>query len=622
MAPVSARKPPRRKGSMAHVPDNILEHIKDLEQLFTIGPEALKKIVDDFIGELEKGLRGDEGHDIPMIPTWVQGYAKADESGSYLAIDMGGTNIRVCEITIEGNGKYDLLQAKYRIPEKLKHGERDPLFDHIATCVKKFLDDHHEVGDLDMPLGFTFSYPCSQDAIDHGVLQRWTKGFDVNDVEGVDVVPVFNKALEKQGLKIRCSALINDTTGTLIASNYVDPEMQIAVIFGTGCNAAYMETIEHIPKLHSRGFEPSLQMAINCEWGAFPLVPRTNYDALIDEQSPRPGQQKFEKMIAGLYLGEIARQVIVDYHGRGQLFQGQNLDKLSEPYSLETAVLSDIETDPNENLIDTQDIFEKKFGIAATLPELQLIRRLAELIGTRSARLSAAGVAAICKKKGIRKCHVGADGSVYAKYPHFRERGAQALRDIFGKDGDEIKILPAEDGSGVGAALISAVVKRMQKEGKQVSAKGTDKTDHDFMRKALEQARRSTYVDSAYCVGCVLVANGQILSTGYSRELPGNTHAEQCALHKLDSIEAARGATVYTTMEPCSLRLSGNASCVSRLLQAGVARVVQAVSEPPDFVEACTGAEQLREAGITVDFLPEFAAEATDIARGRVGLCS
>ena len=355
--------------------------------------------------------------------------------------------------------------------ESLKHGEREPLFAHIATCVKKFLEDHHEAKEKQLPLGFTFSYPCSQSAIDHGVLQRWTKGFDVKDTEGVDVVPVLNEELKKAGLEVTCTALINDTTGTLIASNYVDPEMKIAVIFGTGCNAAYMETIEHIPKLHDKGFDKNLQMAINCEWGAFPLTPRTNYDALIDAQSPRPGQQKFEKMIAGLYLGEIARQVLVDYHKRGILFQGQKIDKILEPYSIETATLSDIETDPNENLIDTQDIFEKLFGLSTTFPELVFIRRLAELIGTRSARLSAAGVAAICKKKNITACHVGADGSVYAKYPHFRDRGIQALRDIFGPDGDNIKILPAEDGSGVGAALISAVVLRLQKEGKQVSGR-------------------------------------------------------------------------------------------------------------------------------------------------------
>lgn len=101
--------------SMAQIPGDLKEHIHELEKLFTVTPEQLKNIVDKFIGELEKGLRGEEGHDIPMIPTWVQGYATQNESGTYLAIDIGGTNIRVCEITVEGNGKYELLQAKYRI---------------------------------------------------------------------------------------------------------------------------------------------------------------------------------------------------------------------------------------------------------------------------------------------------------------------------------------------------------------------------------------------------------------------------------------------------------------------------------------------------------------------------
>lgn len=100
---------------MAQIPGDLKDHIGELERLFTITPDQLNHVVDKFIGELEKGLRGDKGHAIPMIPTWVQGYATQEESGTYLAIDIGGTNIRVCEIVVEGNGRYDLLQAKYRI---------------------------------------------------------------------------------------------------------------------------------------------------------------------------------------------------------------------------------------------------------------------------------------------------------------------------------------------------------------------------------------------------------------------------------------------------------------------------------------------------------------------------
>jgi hexokinase len=123
-------------------------------------------------------------------------------------------------------------------------------------------------------------------------------------------------------------------------------------------------------------------------------------------------------------------------------------------------------------LSETKDLFQNKLGITATHPELELIRRLAELIGTRAARLSSCGVAAIALKKGYKTCHVGADGSVFNKYPHFKARGAVALREILdwpakksARDPDPIEILPAEDGSGVGAALIAALTLKRVKEG-------------------------------------------------------------------------------------------------------------------------------------------------------------
>jgi hexokinase len=123
-------------------------------------------------------------------------------------------------------------------------------------------------------------------------------------------------------------------------------------------------------------------------------------------------------------------------------------------------------------LSETADLFQNKLSLRTTRPELELIRRTAELIGTRAARLSACGVAAICKKKGYKTCHVGADGSVFNKYPHFKARGAQAMREILDwpekkdpKEKDPIEVMAAEDGSGVGAALIAALTLKRVKEG-------------------------------------------------------------------------------------------------------------------------------------------------------------
>lgn len=132
------------------------------------------------------------------------------------------------------------------------------------------------------------------------------------------------------------------------------------------------------------------------------VLPRTNYDVIIDKDSPRPGQQAFEKMIAGYYLGEVFRLVILDLHAQGAIFEGKDLTKFQQPFSIDTSTLAEIESDPYENLIETGDMFIQKFKLECTEPELRLIRRLAELIGLRAARLSACGVAAICTKKNIQ----------------------------------------------------------------------------------------------------------------------------------------------------------------------------------------------------------------------------
>lgn len=467
---------------MADMPQDLISEIKRLEELFIIDTPKLKAITDHFISELAQGL-SKEGGSIPMNPTWVMGYPTGHETGTFLALDMGGTNLRVCEINLpEEKGEFDIIQSKYRMPEELKTGNADELWAYIADCLQQFIEYHHEGEKLDkLPLGFTFSYPATQEYIDHGVLQRWTKGFDIDGVEGKDVVPPFEAALQERGVPIKLTALINDTTGTLIASSYTDPEMKIGCIFGTGCNAAYMEHAGEIPKLEDWKLDPKQEIAINCEWGAFDnehkILPRTAYDIIIDKDSPRPGQQAFEKMIAGLYLGELFRLVLVDLHEKKHIFEGQDISALRKPYSLDASFLSDIENDPFENLQETHDQFKKMMNISTSKPELELIRRLSELIGTRSARLSACGVAAICKKKGYKTAHVGADGSVFNKYPHFKQRGAQALKEILdwetgrdgkplGKGNDPVEILPAEDGSGVGAALIAALTLKRVKEGK------------------------------------------------------------------------------------------------------------------------------------------------------------
>ena len=129
--------------------------------------------------------------------------------------------------------------------------------------------------------------------------------------------------------------------------------------------------------------------------------------------------------------------------------------------------------------------------------------------------------------------------------------------------------------------------------------------DLDQLKRACELAHSCEPVASAYNVGAVLCdAAGAVLATGYSRELPGNTHAEECCFIKADGDPSlrsrVRGGTIYSSMEPCSRRLSGKVPCTVRCIEAGVARVVLAVKEPDTFVRDCAGVSELVEAGLSV----------------------
>lgn len=142
-----------------------------------------------------------------MNPTWVMSYPDGYETGTFLALDMGGTNLRVCQITLtDEKSEFDIIQSKYRMPEELKSATSEELWGYIADCLYQFVETHH--GDCSnmekLPLGFTFSYPATQNYIDEGILQRWTKGFDIDGVEGENIVPMFEAALTQRVCCIYC----------------------------------------------------------------------------------------------------------------------------------------------------------------------------------------------------------------------------------------------------------------------------------------------------------------------------------------------------------------------------------------------------------------------------------
>ena len=136
-----------------------------------------------------------------MNVTWVLGFPTGEEKGQYLTMDLGGTNLRVCWITLQGRkAETTVKQFSYKLPEDMKTGSAENLWKYVTESLSDFISSEKLKGlaDKPLPLAFTFSYPATQDCIDHGVLQRWTKGFDIDGVEGGDVAAQLRKAIEQK----------------------------------------------------------------------------------------------------------------------------------------------------------------------------------------------------------------------------------------------------------------------------------------------------------------------------------------------------------------------------------------------------------------------------------------
>lgn len=141
--------------------------------------------------------------------------------------------------------------------------------------------------------------------------------------------------------------------------------------------------------------------------------------------------------------------------------------------------------------------------------------------------------------------------------------------------------------------------------------------DVRWMRRAIALSELCPPATGAYSVGAVIVgADGTELSSGYSRETDAHVHAEEAALAKLQQQNPSlAGATIYSTLEPCSQRRSRPRTCTQLILAAGIPRVVIAWREPSLFVDNCIGVELLTEAGVIVTELPEMAADARAVNR-------
>ena len=436
------------------------EFFSYLEELFSISVNDIRVMIDDFHAEMGKGLFGDESS-LKMIPSFID-KPKGNEEGEFLALDLGGTNFRVLTVRLDGKGNANVpFASKFAIPQEDMQGTGVALFDFIVGCIDAFLTENHVDRSKTHDLAFTFSFPVEQTSIAAGKLIVWTKGFTATGVQGQDVILLLNEALRRKDIScINITALANDTVGTLAARSYTDPACDLGVIMGTGTNACYREAASRIEKLNTANTHG--HMIVNMEWGNFDKVRLTCYDRLLDKASVNPGAMYLEKMVSGMYLGEITRLVLMDLIRRDFIFvnETQAAEYFQERGSLKTEDMSRIEGDRTDRLDGVALFFERNGFSNIALHDKILLQRLCRIISARAARLGAAAISAVLtwidpKLKDVHT--VGIDGSLFEKYPGFNTKMTDVFEELYGEKAERITLVHSKDGSGKGAAIIAAV---------------------------------------------------------------------------------------------------------------------------------------------------------------------
>ncbi|KAJ6736383.1 HEXOKINASE [Salix viminalis] len=380
---------------------------------------VIRHVADSMTADMRAGLAVDGGSNLKMI---------LSTNFRALRVQLGGKEDRVVATEFE----------QLSIPQELMFGTSEELFDFIASTLAGFAEK------------------------------------EISGTAGRDVVACLNEAMERQGVDMRVSALVNDTVGTLAGARYWDDDVLVAVILGTGTNACYVERTDCIPKLQGSK-SSSGRTIINTEWGAFSDgIPLTVFDRDMDAASINPGEQIFEKTISGMYLGEIARRALVTMAEEGSLFGMAVPNKLSTPFALRTPDICAMQQDNSDDLQAVGSILHNVAGVESSLSERRIVLEVCDAIVKRGGRLAGAGIVGILQKmeqdsKGTifnKRTVVAMDGGLYEHYPQYRSYLQDAVTELLGSETSKnIVIEHSKDGSGIGAALLAAT---------------NSKYDHDF----------------------------------------------------------------------------------------------------------------------------------------------
>uniref|UniRef100_A0A1I8F2R0 Phosphotransferase n=1 Tax=Macrostomum lignano TaxID=282301 RepID=A0A1I8F2R0_9PLAT len=378
------------------------------------------------------------------------GHGQSPGPGDYLALDLGGTNYRVLLVRMRPPGQPpEIVENVYSVPGELMRAA-------ASTCSTSGRHHCRLYGRARRRPSGRKSGRSASPRLHILVPRASSAAWPAPDCSAgpratrlraslatTCVSCCSQEAIDRRGLAARCVALVNDTVGTLAACALEDPACMIGLIVGSrhqcrlrGAAAVDKYSTElpagRVGLSSTRSGATSEPTAV---WNGSELI----WIGSWTRASINPGRQTFEKLVSGMYLGELVRLAIQQLVSDGVLFDGRMPEALRQPMSFHTKYLSEVERDPPRHYYSTDSLLTVDLGLQLVRP-LDMMTVRAASVSTRSAYLVATGISCLLKR-------IGSPDDVTRMIDKINELHPDA----------KFLLRLSEDGSGKGAAAIAAM---------------------------------------------------------------------------------------------------------------------------------------------------------------------
>lgn len=425
--------------------------------------------------------------DISMLPSFISTLPTGHERGTFLALDVGGSNFRLALVVLTGRDGGKSMHVKrtqtFSIDARVRSLRGETFFEWIADRIQDMLEiDKHESdgGAEPLSMGLAWSFPIKQTSAKSGELLKMGKGFAATiGVQGQDLAELIMRPCRQRGLNVQLQSTINDSEASLLAQAYRNSTTRMSLILGTGTNAAALLPVDILAKdkfgqRSEQWYSGAERVIVNTELSMHgkTVWPCSTWDDQLNRDHELPDFQPLEHLVGGRYLGEIVRLILVQAVEESALFGGDMPTGLETPYTLDSGMLGAFECNPDRSMSEAGERFVSSFPTckAPTMQELEHIHTICQLVTNRAAAFLATAVHALWAlpssshgQNGSHSNHVtiASNGSILEKYPTFRERCQHFLDELAILSGAEegtIMLEMALDSSIYGAAVAAACI--------------------------------------------------------------------------------------------------------------------------------------------------------------------